>query len=145
MKSKKDYSTIKRGRKNSPVLLAMVMAIIVIAVIIIVAGIFIATNTVNTVVGDSYSMSCSVSSNDVIVEINYRNRSDDIEYITIAIDGINIPTQMALKPVNDRSYPRTVLYENLAFGIYGTKTVSILATFNDGNSKVVWIDSVEFS
>lgn len=145
MKSKKDYSTIRRGRKTSPVLLVMVLAIFAIVVIGIVLGIFIATQTVGSVVGNSYSMSCSVSSSDVIVDINCCDRSDDIEYITIAIDGINIPTQMALKPVNDRTYPRTVLYENLAVGIYGTKTVSIQATFNDGSSKVVWINSVEFS
>lgn len=147
MKNRKnEYSTIKSGRKYGSGLTVIIIVIIAIVAVGIGITFFIAPLMVHTVVGDSeYDITASASQGDLIIDINKNDKSDRITYISIGIDGINIPDSVALKPVNDRDYPRTVIYDNIVTGIHGQKTVSIKATFSDGSSKVIWIEEVQFN
>ncbi|MDO5844893.1 MAG: hypothetical protein Q4Q53_07095 [Methanocorpusculum sp.] len=146
MTPKRQYETIKR-RKKSPIgLIAIIAAVVCIVIAGACVALFLTSNAVSDVVDSSgVSLTCSVSGNDLIVTIYDTGRADDIEYITIAMEGYTIPPGYSVKSLPSGNYPKSIVYEDVATGISGNMQISFRATFKDGTSSIIWMDTVRFT
>lgn len=66
---------------------------------------------VSTAVGDvitkaDVTLTCTVSGNDLIVEILEGGRADDVVYLELQLEGYTLPPGYGVKGVPDTKYPK---------------------------------------
>lgn len=83
----------------------------------------------------------SISGNDLVVNVVGGKKIDELQSISLSIDGINSPA--AARPVSESG--GKIIYPNQASGLTGTRMVDIHGTFSDGESQRLVMLNVKFT
>ncbi|MDO5845312.1 MAG: hypothetical protein Q4Q04_00145 [Methanocorpusculum sp.] len=145
--SKQQSGVIPKRKKWHSGLIFVVCAGIIIIILGGIGAVYLITHTVSSVVEEAgVQMSCSVSGNDFLVEIQDENAAMPLTCIELIMEGYSMPPALCIKPVpKGAQYPKYIAYESMATGLTGRIGILIKGTFSDSTKKTVWMGEVRFT
>ena len=138
-------------RKQSQKEKRLVMAVILGLVSIIIVGAFAAAALLGTgyVIDKSLEdpdvlLHVFVVGDDMIVTIYEGRRVDELVMVSLEIEGVSLPTSIALKPAPN-SGTGEVHFTGACEGVTGVREIAVRGIFSDGRSQLLKMNTMKFT
>lgn len=145
MEEKDQYQTAKGNRNTLAIFILAVVAIVVIVAAGSIAGIFTTVTGVDSNINThDVPIVCTVSGNDLIVNILDSAISRDVVTLRVVLGSKRLAYDDSFRRVGYTDFPKEIRYDGILDGVHGLTLVSFEAKMKDGTEKVVWVETLRF-